>query len=353
MSLAEMDMDDMFKQIPQDEVIESVDWIFSVLNGSFRSHRKKTNLKCKETWFSISKAGDRGLDRVGKSSARTFHVVHEDMVKRFLKFNLRGNTLLLLGMMILRQGACGVPIGEFLSAQLAEIWCAWHEYRSLFAPLDPSTPVSPFEREVQQALSCSYTWCDSTDLSADLSANHVPGAQCPVCGAMYNSFSLARDVDYTVAPHCARSIGVSGSILISPMVHTLTDEQVCDTGFTGMWAPVDQPFGFLGLGDTQVILACRSQWDGAAEGRLHKVIANTPRRNRAYARDFLQKLDPLQAVMGEVVALEPWTPSVSTCLSRGDRSGGGDDTPTPIVLFSRYGDNVYIAFINVPPCMDS
>ena len=92
---------------------------------------------------------------------------------------------------------------------------------------------------------------------------------------------------------------------------------------------------------------------GAAEGRLQKVIANIPRRNRAYTRDFLQKLDPLQAVMGEVVAPEPWTPSVSTCLFEGDGSGGEDDTPTPIVLFSRYRDNVYIAFINVPPCMNS
>ena len=173
-----------------------------------------------------------GIRPVGKSSARTFHVVHEDMVKRFLKFNLRGNTLLSLGTMILRQGARGVPIGEFLSAQLAEIWCAWREYRSLFAPLDPSTPVSPFEREVRQALNCSCKLRDTTDQSA----GHVPRAQCPVCGAMYDSFSLARDVDYTLAPHCAQSMGVSGSILISPTVHTLTDEQVCDTGFTGMWA---------------------------------------------------------------------------------------------------------------------
>ena len=114
---------------------------------------------------------------------------------------------------------------------------------------------------------------------------------------------------------------------------------------------VDQPFGFLGLGDTQVILACTSQWDGAAEGRLEKVIANTPRRNRAYARDFLQKLDPLQAVMGEVVVPEPWTPSVSACISGEDGSRGGCDTPTPIVLFSRHRDNVVIAFVNVPPCM--
>ena len=88
---------------------------------------------------------------------------------------------------------------------------------------------------------------------------------------MYNSFSLARDVDYTLAPHCARSMGVSGSILISPMVHTLTDEQVCDTGFTDMWAPVDQPLGFLGLGDTQVILACTSQWDGHVNCFVHVV----------------------------------------------------------------------------------
>ena len=43
MSLAEMDMDDMFWQMPEDEGIESVDWIFSVLNGSFQSLHKKPN----------------------------------------------------------------------------------------------------------------------------------------------------------------------------------------------------------------------------------------------------------------------------------------------------------------------
>ena len=35
MSLSEMDMDDMFWQIPQNEVLASVDWLFSVLDGSF------------------------------------------------------------------------------------------------------------------------------------------------------------------------------------------------------------------------------------------------------------------------------------------------------------------------------
>ena len=380
-SLAEMDMDNMFWQIPQEDVVESVNWIFSILNGSYLSCKPNSKLRKKEIWFSISKTGDRGLDRVGKSSARTFHIVHEDKVKRFLAFNLKGNSLLSLGTMILQQGKRGVPIGEFLSAQLAEIWCAWREYSSLFAPPSPGENCTSFEHDVRQALHCECK--PPTKLVSPSSLCSLPGGGCPRCGDLCAQFCLARDGDYTLASRCARSMGVHGPILISPDVHKLTDTQVCDNGFTGMWAPMDQPFAFLTLGNnTQIALAYTSQWDGAVEGRIQKVIAHTPRRDRNYAREFLMKLDPLQVVMGEIVAPEPWvTPSpVSAMVSNPVFSPSSPPAPTspagvdptvgvsglpsdvltddsetraPVVLFSRYRDNVYIAFINIPEILSS
>ena len=144
----------------------------------------------------------------------------------------------------------------------------------------------------------------------------------PTCGP--------RDVDYMLASHYSRSMHISGYILISPSVHLLTHDQVLDEGFTGIRTPVDQPFGFLCLGTTHVMLAHTSQWDGGAEGRIQKVVANTPRRHWDKARDFLQRLDPVQAVMGEVVVPEQWattqTESSSTLVT---------EPPPPVHCFNQ------------------
>ena len=113
-------------------------------------------------------------------------------------------------------------------------------------------------------------------------------AACPACGAHLVSFTLTRDADYTVATDCAQSMYMAGSVLFSPQVHLTNETQVCEQGFTGLWVPVDKPVGFFTVGNSIIALACTSQWDGAAGGRTQVVIANTPRRNRGHARDFLE-----------------------------------------------------------------
>ena len=82
---------------------------------------------------------------------------------------------------------------------------------------------------------------------------------------------------------------------------------------------------------------------------MEKIIAHTPRRQRAKAREFMQKFDCLQAVMGEVCTPEPWAlPNCNAPPSPGSPLPTDATDPTPVVLFSRYRDNIYIASINVP-----
>ena len=93
--------------------------------------------KFKKVHFSIAKGGGEDLDRMGKASARQFHLLTEDEVLRFAEYDLCSNVLLAIGPLILSQGDKGVPIGGFISAQIAEIWAAWRESLSLSSGLVP------------------------------------------------------------------------------------------------------------------------------------------------------------------------------------------------------------------------
>ena len=73
---------------------------------------------------------------VGRSSTHTFRLVIATQVMCFLQFNMHGNTLLVSGRVLNQQGLPGVPIGEFLCAQRAEIWVAWREFTRQFADND-------------------------------------------------------------------------------------------------------------------------------------------------------------------------------------------------------------------------
>ena len=54
----ELDMDNMFWEIPQHEAIQSVAWAFDAC-------RKGKN----DPWFSLARGGEKALDRIGKSSS--------------------------------------------------------------------------------------------------------------------------------------------------------------------------------------------------------------------------------------------------------------------------------------------
>ena len=98
-----------------------LEWAHKKLRG------KKQNL-----WFSIAKGGQRHLDRIGKASSSDFTTMSFEEVRRYVLFDTEFCNLFTIGELIVRQGLKGVPIGGYLSAQLAEIWATWREATFLF-----------------------------------------------------------------------------------------------------------------------------------------------------------------------------------------------------------------------------
>ena len=79
------------------------------------------------------------LDRLGSAASKDFYIVSSDQVLRYVKFDIEDCNLFTLGNLILKQGVKGVPIGGFLSAQLAELWAIWREEMTLFGHLRGAT----------------------------------------------------------------------------------------------------------------------------------------------------------------------------------------------------------------------
>ena len=110
-----------------------------------------------------AKGSEKGLDSFGKNAAKSFVTLLEAEVLRFVEFDMTENVFLTVGAVILCQGARGIPIDGFLSAQIAEIWACWKEYTGLFCD---------FAETVQQKL---------TKICADFTEK--TGCSC----ALYNS----------------------------------------------------------------------------------------------------------------------------------------------------------------------
>ena len=118
----EQDMVDMFWALRKDEVLKAFEWGASRLRHRLRSA---------QTFFGLSKDGEKSFDNIGKSTDKMFLVTTIDMLRRFVKYDIRDNNLFLLDQIVLQQGSSGVPIGGFLSAQLAELWALWKEVLTL------------------------------------------------------------------------------------------------------------------------------------------------------------------------------------------------------------------------------
>ena len=67
----EMDMDDMFWEMPTREIFKSLKWAMKELGQQKRA-----------VWFSITKGGLKQRDRVRRASARDFWIVSSEEVKR-------------------------------------------------------------------------------------------------------------------------------------------------------------------------------------------------------------------------------------------------------------------------------
>ena len=65
----------------------------------------------------------------------------EEEVLHFMEFDMNENVFWTVAPAILCQGARGMPIGGFLSAQIAEIWACWKEFTSPFGDSVPQVQV--------------------------------------------------------------------------------------------------------------------------------------------------------------------------------------------------------------------
>ena len=76
---------------------------------------------------------------------------------------------------------------------------------------------------------------------------------------------------------------------------------------------------------------------------LATIIRHTPNRQKGKVGEFFKCFDPLQGVVGEI--LNPPVCPLQTADQFQRLSGF---PPRPFVLLSRYRDNIYMAFANIP-----
>ena len=84
------------------------------------------------------------------------------------------------------------------------------------------------------------------------------------------------------------------------------------------------------------------KWDGGWEGRFGTILDTAPARDRPTVRSFFERFEPLSPVRGE--ATSGWHPWVETSLVL----PLGVKQACMGVLLTRYKDNTYILFVNVP-----
>ena len=305
----EKDMANRFWEIPLEQVTQSIDWAFSVLAKKQRTSSLN---------FAVSKA-DKHLDHLGCASSNAFLNVQQDQVRRFVLFDTYDNVLFVAGPLILRQGLRGVPIGGFISAQLAEIWAIWREVQALQGDQAPQT-LRDIHSAIQRPPKDFVDSPKPLDLPSDV-----------VC-------SFSSHSDFTMAPQMGTTMVPSGGIMAAPACPFMTVDNLKEVGFYNWWAPVDRMFGSIVMGGQTVWLITATPWDGAANGRISTVLRHVQKRQQGRVARFLKAFHPLLAVRGEILNPMKWAESSELT-----------DTPFPFVLFSRYRDNIYLVCANMSP----
>ena len=135
--VCEKDMQDMYWEIPKDQVLHFFNWAVSHL-GDARRHPI--------TYFAIHRGGDKVLDRLGKGSEDQFRKIPVSFLYQYVHWELFHNTLFTLGPLIMEQGKAGVPFGGCLSAPQSEIWAIWCEHVAL------NSDTTTFQSRVQGIL---------------------------------------------------------------------------------------------------------------------------------------------------------------------------------------------------------
>ena len=83
-------------------------------------------------------------------------------------------------------------------------------------------------------------------------------------------------------------------------------------------------------------------WDGGWEGRFGIILDTAPARDQPTVRIFFERFEPLAPGRGEAVS--GWHSWVETSLVQ----PLGVEESCMVVLLTRYKDNTYIFFVNIP-----
>ena len=244
--LSEQDMSDMFWEIPSPEAKQAVLWAV----GEYKKRRRGTRL-----WFSLSREA-RSLDRVGKSSHRQFRVLSEEEVTRFVDYDLFDNVLFVLQRLVLQEIGSGVPIGGFISAQLAELWALWRENVKLRG-----------EDAVRQGFESDWNRATHSDPPLFESVKPLDGHPRPNMQG-----SVSGKTDFSMSPDTSDTMQVCGNMMRSPAPHLVSWPALSEAGFQGWWSPVESLVSALQVGDRPVMFLRSTPWDGAREGRLRVIL---------------------------------------------------------------------------------
>ena len=112
--LFEYDLDSMYYYIPQQECVDAVRSFLQMFKHVFR--RKQVAI-CRE---------NRALDRIGSGSAEIFTNIPLTRLLQFCEYEVLGNSIARIGFIVYRQ-RCGIPMGGFPSAHLANIYLLMKE----------------------------------------------------------------------------------------------------------------------------------------------------------------------------------------------------------------------------------
>ena len=330
--LAEKDMTDMFWEIPKPQIISALQWAIA-----------KSKRRGKTCFFSIAKNGLNFLDRLGRATTRDFSILTAEEVVAFVNFDIFECDLLVLGPLILRQGLKGIPIGGFLSAQLAEIWSIWREVANLYGEQKGTAEswVNDGLRTLGQTQSSTppTPYPPSTPVLARGAVPAPEGAGIPSLNPVPPpSITLVGETDFTLAPEDAASMTFLQGMMRSPLISNVTPKSLNDFGFQGWWNPVHKLIGCLEFPCGKVVMFIQnSPWDGACGGRMDTILRFTDHKNKKIVRDFLTTVKILPPLIGECFALQSQMDSPPIAVS----------TDLSLVFLSRYRDNIYICFMNL------
>ena len=100
-----------------------------------------------------------------------------------------------------------------------------------------------------------------------------------------------------------------------------------------------QNFATATVADRTIQFINTTPWDGAEGGRLQSIVRHSTRKNKRLVMKFFENFEALNGVVGEILSAV----KVRAC-------AGPMPLSQPVVIMSRYRDNIYIALVGISPC---